>query len=121
MSANVFGNYVRGKRVAAKMSLRRVAEGIGVSHVYLGEVERGDKPPPKRDRWADLARVIPGVTIEDLERHAQGAKPVQLSIGDAPPRYADLALALARRIESRNLSDKQLNEIMNLLGKKDDD
>jgi transcriptional regulator with XRE-family HTH domain len=121
VAGNGFGNYLRGKRVAAKISLRNAAKAIGVSHVYLGEVERGDKPPPKHDRWADLARVIPGVTVEDLERHAQVAKPVQLSIGDAPPRYADLALALARRIESRNLSNRQLDELLELLGKKADD
>jgi transcriptional regulator with XRE-family HTH domain len=38
---SAFGRYLRGKRQRARLSLRAVAEKLGVTHVYLGEVERG--------------------------------------------------------------------------------
>ena len=35
-----FGDQLRERRVAAGRGLREVAEYLGVSHVYVGEVER---------------------------------------------------------------------------------
>lgn len=119
MAESSFGTYLRARRLAAKKSLREVADAVGVSHVYLGEVERGDSSPMREDRWPALVRAIPGVTLEDLRRHTQLTKPVQLSIGDAPPKYQELTLALARRIENRDLSDAQLTKILKVLGKKE--
>lgn len=37
------GAKLRAQRVAAGMSLRALAKLLDVSHVYLGEVERGDR------------------------------------------------------------------------------
>jgi transcriptional regulator with XRE-family HTH domain len=119
---NTFGSFLRAARVKAKKSAREVAEAIGVSHVFYGEVERGTRPPFKQDRWPAVVEAIPGLTLEDLEHYAARSKPVQLSIKDAPPRYQDLSLALARRINERDLTERQLDELFNVLGKdKDDD
>jgi transcriptional regulator with XRE-family HTH domain len=98
-----FGRYLRQKRVAAKLSLREVAERLGVSHVFIGELERGVRGVLARERWEALVAAIPGVSRDDLERHASLTKPLQLQLTDAPPQYQDLALALARRIERRDL------------------
>ena len=38
---SAFGAYVREAREQAKLSLRQVANKLGVSHVYLGEVDVG--------------------------------------------------------------------------------
>src|SRR5579883_884013 len=106
MSAT-FGQYLRAQRIKSGKSLRKVADEIGVSHVFLGEVERGERAPLKRERWPQLVAAIPGVTIVDLERHCAVTRPVQLSIDDAPPQYQDLTLALARRIQKRDLTKSQ--------------
>ncbi len=37
------GAKLRGQRMKAGLSLRAMAKLLGVSHVYLGEVERGDR------------------------------------------------------------------------------
>lgn len=39
-------------------SLRTVGAALGVSHTYVGEVVRGEKPPFKEDRLAALAAAL---------------------------------------------------------------
>jgi transcriptional regulator with XRE-family HTH domain len=110
-----FGNYIQVRRRAAHLSLRQVAGKIGVSHVYLSEVERGVRAPLKRERWNDLVAAIPNVTIEELDKAAATSRPIQLSLADAPPQYQNLALALARRFEDRSLSGQEIQALLRIL------
>jgi transcriptional regulator with XRE-family HTH domain len=120
--SETFGKYLRAQRNKADVSLRKAADKIGVSHVFLGEVERGERAPLRREHWAKVVAAVPGVTIEDLERHCAVSRPVQLSIDDAPPEYQDLTLALARRIQKRDLSSTQLQDLLGILkGSAEDD
>ncbi len=116
-----FGHYLRKKRVAAKLSLRDVADRMDISHVYLGEVERGVRGPLKRERWPDLARAVPGISVATLERLSETSKPVQLDLSDRPPEYRSLAFALARRLERADLSSDQIRSIMRTLGEENDE
>ena len=113
-----FGKYLRARRVAADLSLRDVASRLGVSHVYLGEVERAVRPPLKRDRWQALVDAIPGVTIDELERAAATSRPIQLHVEYAPLQYQDLALALARRIDNRDLDCTEISGLLAILARK---
>lgn len=113
--ATGFGSYLRQMRMRAGLSLRDVAAGLGVSHVYLGEVERGVRGALKQDHWPKLKEILPGVSIEKLNREATLSKPVQLSLEDAPPKYQDLGLALARRIESRDIDQKEMRRLLSIL------
>lgn len=110
-----FGAFIRDKRIAAGLSLREVARGMGITAVYLGEVERGVRGPFVRERWSDLVRLIPGVTLGDLDRQATLAKGLQLDLSDAPPEYQDLGLALARRIEKRDLEPTEVRSLLRIL------
>jgi len=112
MPASPFGQYIKEKRVDAKLSLRQVANDIGVSHVYLGEVERGVRAPLTRERWPALMKAIPGLHIGELERLSKISRPLELSVRNAPPQYQNLALALARRIERQNLGESQIERLM---------
>ena len=116
-----YGTFVRTKRLEAGLSLRALAEKMGVSHVYIGEVERGARGPFAADKVTLLLAALPNVSREDLERHTSIEKGVQLRLADAPPRYQDLGLALARRIEKRDLSQKELTDLWRLLGGKERD
>jgi transcriptional regulator with XRE-family HTH domain len=117
-----FGKYLRAQRNKAGKSLRQVADEIGVSHVFLGEVERGERAPLKRERWPALIAALPELTMEALERQCAVTRPVQLNINDAPPQYQDLTLALARRIQDRDLSTSQLSNLLEILrGAPEDD
>jgi transcriptional regulator with XRE-family HTH domain len=110
-----FGIFIRDRRIAAGLSLREVARGMGITAVYLGEVERGVRGPFVRDRWVDLARLVPGVTLAELERQAQLADGLRLDLSNAPPEYQDLGMALARRIEKRDLEPTEVRSLLRIL------
>lgn len=121
MGDTAFGRYLRDRRLAAGISMRKLAERLRVSHVYLGEVERGVRAPLKEARWAEVARLVPGVTVDELRKRAWLTRPVQLDLSDAPPAYQDLGVALARRIEQRNLSERDVSNLRAILEGDDDD
>jgi transcriptional regulator with XRE-family HTH domain len=114
-SANSFGRYLRRHRVAARLSLREAAAALGVSHVYLGEVERGVRPPLQRKWWPRLIQVIPSITERELVRESARKRPLQMDLSEAPAHYQELALSLARRIESKDLESDEVDEIMRVL------
>lgn len=118
--AHEFGRYVRRQRAVSGVSLRTAAKVLGVSAVYLGEVERGVRPPLKSEHWDALVRVVPSIERSALERLSTRARPMQLDLRDAPPQYQDLALALARRIEKRNISRGDLEKLFTILGEHDE-
>lgn len=118
--ANGFGRYIRSQRAAAEVSLRSAAKVLNVSAVYLGEVERGVRPPLKETHWDALIRAVPTIEREVLERLTAKQRPIQLDLRDVPPRYQDLGLALARRIEKENISTVDLEKLFKILGEKDE-
>lgn len=111
-----FGRYLRRMRTEDQLSLRKAAKKLGISAVYLGEVERGVRPPLKESRWEDLIRAIPSIERDTLARLAINSKPVQLDLRDSPPKYQNLTLALARRIEKQNLSSTDIERLFSILG-----
>ena len=119
-AAHEFGKYIRSQRAVAGVSLRAAAKTLGVSAVYLGEVERGVRQPLQSVHWDALIRAVPTIDRSALERLTAKQKPIQLDLRDAPPRYQDLGLALARRIESQNLSTVDLEKLIKILGDKDE-
>ncbi len=60
-----FGQALREKRLAAKISLRQFAEQIGVSATYLSQVEQCNAPPPTADRIQHMAKLL-GVNADPL-------------------------------------------------------
>ncbi len=113
--ANRFGTYLRATRIAAGCSLREVAEAVGISHVYLGEVERGVRGPLKPEHWPALLRAIPGLSRDELQRAAETSRPLQLDLAKAPGPYQSVALALARRFKRRDLSDAEVAKLLKVL------
>lgn len=115
-----FGSYLRGARVASGLSLREVAAALKISHVYLGEVERGVRGPLRPEHWDALLKAIPELTRAELERRAAASRPFAMDISDAPPRYQDLAMALARRLKNRDLTNGEISRLMKVLGEDDE-
>jgi transcriptional regulator with XRE-family HTH domain len=120
MRVHDFGRYIRSQRAAAGASLRSVAKALDVSAVYLGEVERGVRPPLKEQHWDALIRAVPTIERDALERLTTRVRPIQLDLRDAPPRYQDLGLALARRLEKKNITNDELEKLFRILGDKDE-
>ena len=61
-----FGQYVKSLRTAANLSQRALAERLGLSHVYLGEVERGKRTALLPFRWPALVEI--GADPDELSR-----------------------------------------------------
>lgn len=115
-----FGRYIRRQRASAGVSLRSAAKAIGVSAVYLGEVERGVRPPLRDEHWEALIEAVPEIERSTLEKLTAKARPIQLDLRNTTPQYQDLALALARRIEKRNISRIDLEKLFSILGEDDE-
>lgn len=67
--SNAFGAYVAWARRQGGLSLRDLAPKIGVSHVFLFLVEKG-QARLARSRWGRLCRQLPGLVPMELERAA---------------------------------------------------
>ena len=66
-----FGAYIRNARIDAGMSLRELAKRLDISHVYIGEIERGVKAALPESRWKKLVKALPAITLKDLDRWEQ--------------------------------------------------
>jgi len=55
---NIFGQWLREKRVAKGYTLRKFAELVGVSPTYLSHVEQGAADPPTAERVKTMAELL---------------------------------------------------------------
>ena len=118
---SAFGAYVREMREKARRSLREIANQLNVSHVYLGEVERGVRGPMDKKHWPKLMKAIPGLTEQNLADTAKLSRPYRFNIPEDRPKYKDLTLAFARRIEDADLSDREIERMLSMLRRKEED
>lgn len=58
MRCGSFGDYLRSRREAASMSLRKLAAHLGLSPSYLSQVERGKCAPPSEDAIKKCAALL---------------------------------------------------------------
>lgn len=57
-NTNFFGLFLKEKRLQKDLSLRKLAELSGLSHIYLYNVESGDKAPPSDVTLMKLANAL---------------------------------------------------------------
>lgn len=112
---SAFGRYLRAKRLAARLTLRKLAARIGVTHVPIVAVEQGARPALARSRWKALEEAIPGFSAAEAERLMATERPLKISVETAPPAYVDVSLAFARRVERRNLSPGEIKGLLRIL------
>ena len=60
-----FGPFVRDRRTAKGLSLRKFAELVGVSPTYLSQVEQGNCHPPTAERVRRMAEIL-GENADEL-------------------------------------------------------
>ena len=101
-----FGSFVRAQREEKRLTLKDVAKVVGVSIVYLSDVETGRRPPfSDSTKLRKLAKAL-GIESADLREHASiDNKAVELGL-DSNPKKSEFALQLARRWDS--ISDEEL-------------
>lgn len=113
MPNSPFGAYLRERRLKAGLSLREVADALSISHVYLGEVERGRRRTLPEKYWEVLSQTIPDVSVPDLSAHNAASEPIDPAMVEG--RKRDLVIALARRLEDGDMSEDLAAELLKML------
>lgn len=112
MPTAAFGATLRLLRIDAGLSLRSLAQRIGVSNAYLSRVENGLDPAPSPDRLVEIARSLrlpPPLLLELAHR-----------TGSFVSRYLDdvpAAGALFLEIARRRLTPTQIARLRELLAR----
>ena len=103
-----FGAKLREMRKAKAMSLKDLAQAIGVSSAYLSALEHGQRSRPS---WYLIQRIIAHFNViwdeaEQLERLAALSHPrVTLDTSQLSPRATELANRLAENIAKMSQAD----------------
>ena len=108
-----FGQRIRKLRESNRKSLKDLAEAVGVSVVYISDIERGQRTPPQRDKLhkiADFFQLERNVVEEWAFREKQR---VELNLRDCEGPKLDLALTLAYRWDT--LTNDEAVEILKIL------
>ena len=111
-----FGAKLRELRAARGVSLKAMAEAIGVSGAYLSALEHGRRGAPT---WYLVQRIITYFNViwdeaEELERLAQDSDPrITVHTAGLSPRATQLANRLARQIGS--LGEGEISALLAIL------
>ena len=111
-----FGEKLREMRKAKAMSLKDLAEAIGVSSAYLSALEHGQRSRPS---WYLVQRIIAHFNViwdeaENLERLAALSHPrIALNTSRLSSRATEMANRMAENIDS--LSQVQIEAILEIL------
>ena len=111
-----FGAKLRELRAARGVSLKAMAEAIGVSGAYLSALEHGKRGAPT---WYLVQRIITYFNViwdeaEELERLAQDSDPrITVDTAGLSPRATQLANRLARQIGS--LGEGEITALLAIL------
>ncbi|MDB5545800.1 MAG: transcriptional regulator [Hyphomicrobiales bacterium] len=114
-----FGQKLRAMRADRGITLKAMAEGLGVSAAYLSALEHGRRGAPT---WYLVQRIITFFNViwdeaEEIERLAQISHPrVVVDTSGLGPLATEFANTFARRIGS--LSDGDIRALMDLFNER---
>jgi transcriptional regulator with XRE-family HTH domain len=115
-----FGDLLRQQRRKADKTLGDVARLLGVSVVFLSDVERGNRRPLGNERLIRIAEFLdvdPAPLIEAADRE-RGF--IEYDIRKARPLEADVVGGLVAGLARGGVTDEQLHNIQKILHGGDD-
>jgi len=120
MKRQRFGEVLREFRREARKTLGDVARLLGVSTVYVSDVERGNRKPFARERTVQIARFLgkdpgPLLAAADQERGV-----IEYDITNADPFEAKVVGGLVTGLARGGISKDQLTKISNILKGRDE-
>ncbi len=99
------GDYLREQRLAARLSLRQLAEQAGVSNPYLSQIERGLRKP-SAEVLQQIAKAL-RISAEQLYIRAGIVSPEP--VPGAPERSVELAV-----LGDPHLSERQKQTVLDV-------
>ena len=112
MNSESFGELIRASRRRLNKSLQEVATALGVTAVYVSEVERRKRPPLTMERLPALSHVLE-LDLKTLIATAWTEKKMIELDPSVSDKQVQALVALARG----GLSDTQLTQILEIATK----
>jgi transcriptional regulator with XRE-family HTH domain len=119
-----FGSFIRGKRMASDpyISLRKLADLLDISPVYMSNIENDRNPAPKDDILEHMASLLKLSKTEREQMYEMAAKTKTYTAvpGDLPEyistnEYARIALRVAKDVDA---TDTEWQEFIDKLKKR---
>lgn len=120
MAQRSFGEILRQLRREKHKTLGDIARLLGISTVYLSDVERGNRKPFATDRILKISgflRIDPSPLLEAADRE-RGV--IEYDITNARPLEASVVGDLVTGLARGGVSDEQLNQIQKILKEQDE-
>jgi transcriptional regulator with XRE-family HTH domain len=114
-----FGDLLRRKRREATKTLGDVAKLLGISVVYLSDVERGNRKALSNQRILRIAEYFGQDPTQLIEAADWERGVIEYDIKNARPLEADVVGGLVSGLARGGISDEQLRTIQEILKKKD--
>lgn len=116
-----FGELLRHARRNARKTLGAVASELGVSVVYVSDVERGNRKPFSKDRILKVAKFLGIDPAPLLQAASQERGFIEYDIAKAKPLEADVLTGLVTGLARGGISDDKLHRIQTILEREDDE
>ena len=122
-----FGSFIRKKRVDSEpyVSLRKMAELLDISPVYMSNIENDRNPAPKYDILEHLSQLLRLTKSEREQMYELAAKSKTYTAvpGDLPEyisanEYARVALRVAKDVDA---TDKEWQDFIDRLRKRSEE
>lgn len=110
-----FGDLVRTLRRKADKTLGDVARELGVSIVYLSDVERGNRKPFTTERIVKFAHLLKIKATPLIEAADREKGFIEYDIRKAKPLEVDVLSGLVAGLHRGGVSEKQLEDIKAIL------
>lgn len=122
VTTHTFGSYIKEKRMAQNISLRKFADLIGISPVYLCNMEKDRNPAPKDEVIEKLVKHLllneaDTIQLYDLAAKAKSSPTVSQDL----PKYImdrDIVRVALRTAKDVDATDEEWQEFIAMLEKR---
>ena len=116
-----FGEILREQRRQAGRTLGDLSKLLGISVVYLSDVERGNRKPLNNERILKVAEFLATDAAVLIEAADLGRGFIEYDIKKARPLEAHVVGGLVSGLARGGITDKQLVDIQKILQKDEED
>jgi transcriptional regulator with XRE-family HTH domain len=115
-----FGELLRKERRQADKTLGDVSRLLGISVVYLSDVERGNRRPLNNERILKIAKFLKKNPTPLMEAADRERGFIEYDIRKARPLAADVVGGLVAGLARGGVTDDQLHNIQRILNGEED-
>jgi transcriptional regulator with XRE-family HTH domain len=111
------GSFLREKRVERDLTLGQLADEVGVSAMFISDIENGKRIPSSGKAITGLSRFF-GIDMSEIKKMAEMTRTAIALALDNEKSVQDAKISLARTIALNDLSEEKLKKIEDILNEK---